>query len=110
MSSLLKLKRLKKDFLKFLCDFAYFSFLLTHLELKREIRLYTPVVPRKLFPIPDQNGQSLYPFSDQNGAKTLPFGAAHTYMAYMRKYPGGGVGGLPVSHNIEGCGGFRLFY
>ena len=25
-------------------------------------------------------------FSDQNGTKTLPDGAAHTYMAYIRKY------------------------
>ena len=45
--------------------------------------------PRKLYPIPDQNGQSVYPFSDQNGPKTLPDGAAHTDMAYMREYPPG---------------------
>ena len=45
--------------------------------------------PRKPYPIPGQNGQSLYPFSDQNGAKTIPFGAAHTYVAYVRKYPTG---------------------
>ena len=43
--------------------------------------------PRKLYPIPDQNGQSVYPFSDQNGRKTLPHGAAHTYIAYIREYP-----------------------
>ena len=100
----------KKRFLKIHCEFAYFSFLLTYLELKWEIRLYTPVVPRKLFPIADQNGQSLYPFSDQNGAKTLPFGAAHTYMAYTGEYPPPPPGRLPVSHNIKGWGGFRLFY
>ena len=43
--------------------------------------------PRKLYPIPDQNGQSVYPFSDQNGRKTLPDGAAHAYIAYIREYP-----------------------
>ena len=30
-------------------------------------RLYTPVVPSKTIPIPDQNGQSVYPFLGQNG-------------------------------------------
>ena len=30
---------------------------------------------------------SVYPFSDQNGGKTLPDGAAHSFMAYIRKYP-----------------------
>ena len=29
-----------------------------------------PWLPQKLYPIPDQNGQSLQPFSDQNGAIT----------------------------------------
>ena len=62
-----------------------FLFFLTHLELKRQIRSYTPYFPLKP-PFSDQNGQSIYPFSDQNGAKTLPFGAAHTYMAYIREY------------------------
>ena len=32
-----------------------------------------PWLPRKLYPIPDQNGQSLKPFSDQNGAKTFSY-------------------------------------
>ena len=66
---------------------AYLSFFLTHLELKRYIRSLTPEFPRKLYPIPDRNGQNLHPFSDQKGAKTTPFGAAHTYMACKREYP-----------------------
>ena len=41
-----------------------------------------PQVPRKLYPNPDQNGQSLYQFTAQNGSKSIPLGAAHTYMAY----------------------------
>ena len=50
-------------------EFAYFSFFLTHLELKQQIRSYTPVVPSKT--IPDE--QNLYPFSDQNGYRLCPF-------------------------------------
>ena len=46
-----------------------------------QIRVHIP------YPISDQNGQNLYPISDQNGSKTIPFRAAHTYMAYVRKYP-----------------------
>ena len=36
-----------KTFLKSHFQFVYCSFSLNHLELKRQIRLYTPVVPRK---------------------------------------------------------------
>ena len=68
--------------------FGYFSFSTIHLELKRQIRLYVPVVPLKTIPdLSDHNGQNLYPFSDQNGSKTIPFGAAHTYIAYIGEYP-----------------------
>ena len=44
--------------------FGYFSFSLTHLELKRQIRLYALVVPLKTIknPILDHNGQNLYSF------------------------------------------------
>ena len=57
--------------------------------------IVTRKFPRKPYPIPDLNGQSLYPFSDRNGAKTQPFGAVHTYMAYIREYPGGRYMGFP---------------
>ena len=40
-------------------------------------------------PLPGQNELSLWSFSDQNGAETIRFEAAHTYMAYVRKYPTG---------------------
>ena len=39
------------------------------------------------YPISDRNGQNLYPILYQNGSKTIPFGAAHFYMASIRKYP-----------------------
>ena len=84
ISSLLRLER-QKRFLKIHFQFAYYSFFLIHLELKRQILIYTLVVPsRKPRLIPDQNKQNLCTFSDQNGGKTIPFGEAHTYMAYIR--------------------------
>ena len=43
------------------------------------------VVPSKTIPDSRPNGQSVS-FSDQNGTETLPDGAAHTCMAYIRKY------------------------
>ena len=49
--------------------------------------IYSRSSLEKSYPILDQNGKSVYPFSDQNIAKTPPFGAAHTYIAYIRKYP-----------------------
>ena len=71
-------------------DFAYFYFVLIHLELKRQIRSDIPVVPSKT--IPDSRPKwtkcmPAYPFSDQKGPKTIPFGAEHIYMAYIREYP-----------------------
>ena len=40
-------------------EFAYCSFLLIYLELKWQTHSYTPVLPRKPYPIPDQNRQYL---------------------------------------------------
>ena len=75
--------------------FAYFPFVLIHLEyetintfirsrssLENHIRFQTKM------------GQSVYTFSDQKGPKTLPFRTAHTYMAYIRdpRPPDLGVG------------------
>ena len=59
MSLLLRLERQQKRFLKIHFEFAYYSFLLIHLELKRQTRSYTPVFPQKPYPIPDQNRQYL---------------------------------------------------
>ena len=47
MSSLHRLEQQQKRFLIIHFQFAHFSFLLTHLKLKRVIRLYAPVVPSK---------------------------------------------------------------
>ena len=60
-------------------ELAYFYiFVLIHLELKRQIRLYACVVPSKIIPVfrPKRNKK----------AKTLTFAAVYTYMAYMAVY------------------------
>ena len=73
-------------FLKIHFEFAYYSFFLIHLELKRQIRPCTPEFPRKPYANSDQNRQSLCLFSNQNSTKTILFGAAHTFKAFIREY------------------------
>ena len=75
-----------KRFLKIHFEFPYFSFFLTHLELKQQIRSCTHVFPRIPYPNSDLNRQSLYLSSDQNGAKTVSFRVAITYKAVIREY------------------------
>ena len=73
-------------FLKIHFEFAYYSFFLIHLELKRQVRPCTPEFPRNPYANSDQNRQSLCPFSNQNSTKTILFGAAHTFKAFIREY------------------------
>ena len=69
-------------------EFAYFFFFLIHLELKRQLGSYIPVViSSKIVSYSRPKWANIYPFSDQNGPKTLPFGAPHTYMASVRENP-----------------------
>ena len=60
-------------------EVAYFSFFLTHLELKRWIRPYPPVVPSKI--IPD---------SRPNWANSVPKSGTY-YMAYVREFSPPGI-------------------
>ena len=80
----LRLKRKEKRIPQIRFEFAYFSFLLTHLELKRS---YTPVVPSKTIPDSRPKWAKCIPVFSPNGAKIPPDGAAHTYIAYIREYP-----------------------
>ena len=50
MSSLVRSERQQKKILKIHFEFAYFSRFLFHLDLKQQIRSYTPVVPSKAIP------------------------------------------------------------
>ena len=49
-SSLVRSERQQKKILKIHFEFAYFSRFLFHLDLKQQIRSYTPVVPSKAIP------------------------------------------------------------
>ena len=66
------------------------------------MRSYTPVVPSKTNPIPDQNGQSLYPFSDQKGPKTPTRGVGtYLYGLYKGVPPPREIGGDKITSFIE---------
>ena len=80
-----------KIFLKIHFEFAYYSFFLIHLELKRQTRSCTPVENHTR--IQTKTGKVYTPVSDQNGAKTIPFKAAYTYMANVRENPSPPGGG-----------------
>ena len=80
-----------KIFLKIHFEFAYYSFFLIHLELKRQTRSCTPVENHTR--IQTKTGKVYTPVSDQNGAKTIPFKAAYTYKANVRENPSPPGGG-----------------
>ena len=89
MSPLLRLERhyANKKILKSHFEFAYFSLFLFYLDLKRQIRSYTPAVPSKA--IPDSRpkwAKSLSVFRLKRH-KNNPFGVEQTYMAYVREQP-----------------------
>ena len=77
-----------KRFLKIHFEFAYNSFFLIHLELKRQILSYTPVIPSKTILDSRQKWINLYPSSSRNGAKTIPYeGGIYLYVLYRGEPP-----------------------
>ena len=67
-------------------EFAYFSFFLTHLELKRKLRSYTSVVPSKT--IPDSRpkwAKCIFVFRPKRRKNPTRWGG--TYVAYIRESP-----------------------
>ena len=50
------------------------------------LRLECKTIP-DLWPKWPKSANNWYPIYDQNSRKTIPFGAAHTYIADIRKYP-----------------------
>ena len=86
MSSLLRLERKQKIF-QMHFEFAYFYFVLIHLELKRQLHSYAPVVPSKTIPDSRPKWAKCIPVFTPKRPKTLPSGAAHTYTAYIREHP-----------------------
>ena len=67
-------------------EFAYFSFFLTHLELKRKLRSYTSVVPSKT--IPDSRpkwAKCIFVFRPKRRKNPTRWGG--TYVAYIGESP-----------------------
>ena len=84
-------------------EFAHFFFFPIHLELKRQLGSYIPVVvSSKIISDSRQKWANIYTrFQTKTAQKPLPCGAPHTYMAYVRENPpplprehGLGVNGL----------------
>ena len=67
-------------------EFPYFSFFLTHLELKRKLRSYTTVVPSKT--IPDSRpkwAKCIFVFRPKLRKNPTRWGG--TYVAYIKESP-----------------------
>ena len=72
--------------LTFIRTATHFFLVLTSLELKRQIRSYTPIAPLKAIPDSRPKWAKSIPVFRPKRPKTLSLGAAHTYMAYIREY------------------------
>ena len=70
---------------------AFVDFLFDNDEKVASSYNYTPIKVRvqKPYPICDQNGRNQLKMTNRS-RKTIPFGAAHTYIADIKEYPGGG--------------------
>ena len=77
-----------KIFLQILLEFAYYSFFLIHLKLKRQIRSYNPAVPSKtLHDSRPKSANSDYTrFQTETAQKRYPLGRRHTNMVWKREY------------------------
>ena len=73
-----------KRFLNIHFEFVNYSFFLIYLELQRQIRSHTPVVPSKTTPdIQTKLGKGYTPLSDQYGFKNLLlWGGTYLYGLY----------------------------
>ena len=90
LSSLLRLERQQTRFLKIHFELAYFSFSLVHLKLKRQTRLYTPVVSSKT--IPDSRpkwAKSIPVFRPKRRKNHTLWGGTCLYSLYKRVHPPG---------------------
>ena len=78
---LLRLERQHKDFLKAISNLHINLFFLFYLELKRQIRLYSPVVPSKAIPdIRPKWVKSTFRFQTRKAQKPYPLIGEHIPM------------------------------
>ena len=80
--------RQQKRFPKIHFEFSYCSFFLIHLELKRQIRLYTPVVPSKAIPISRPQWTKSTPvFRPKRRKRHTQWGGTYLYGLYKVVLP-----------------------
>ena len=82
MSSLLRLEQQQTKFLKIhlALELAYFSFFLTHLELKQQLRSYTPGVPSKPNPIQTKMSKVYNRFQTKTAQNPYPIPTLSSYL------------------------------
>ena len=82
MSSLLRLERKQKIF-QIHFEFAYFYFVLIHLELKRQLHSYAPVVPSKTTPDSRPKSAKCIPvFTPKRPQNPTLWGSTYLYGLY----------------------------
>ena len=82
MSSLLRLERKQKIF-QMHFEFAYFYFVLVHLELKRQLHSYAPVVPSKTTPDSRPKSAKCIPvFTPKRPQNPTLWGSTYLYGLY----------------------------
>ena len=87
MSSLLRLERKQKIF-QMHFEFAYFYFVVIHLELKRQLHSYAPVVPSKTTPDSRPKSAKCIPvFTPKRPKNPTLLGSAYLYGLYIREHP-----------------------
>ena len=77
-----------KRFLKIRLEFAYYLFFLIHLELKWQLRSYTPVGPSKIISDSRPKWGNSVPFSDWIGTKPYPLGLHMPVRLLLENTPG----------------------
>ena len=87
MSSSLRLERKQKLF-QMHFEFAYFYFVLVHLELKRQLHSYAPVVPSKTTPDSRPKSAKRIPvFRPKRRTNRTLWGGAYLYGLYKGSTP-----------------------
>ena len=111
LSSLFRLEQQQKTVLKIHFEFAYFSFFLIHLELKRPMRSYTPVISSKsLTNSRPKWAKSMPVFRPLRLKNPTPWGCTYQYGLYKGVPPLPGVGTVAFSNlRVHTYGGRALF-
>ena len=101
----------QKDFLTSISD-KHISLFFYSFGIETTNTFIHPRSPRKLYPIPDKNGQGMiYTRSRPKRRKNhTRFGAVYTHMAFIREYPRAHRGRLTPRKFIINCCHYRYHY